>query len=104
MATKRPRLLYFLSRSLPEIAAIVGKGWQSLVFCTWEAFVCAGLGVGLLVLFRERLNGAPGKLLAASVGAAYGAYIIHLLIVLGVQAGLDAITLAPFSSSLSRQL
>lgn len=86
----------FLSQSLPEIVAIGGKSWQSLVFCTWEAFVCAGLGVGLLVLFRERLNGAPGKLLVAIVGATYGAYIIHLLVVLGVQAGLDGVTLAPF--------
>ena len=86
----------FLSQSLLEIVAIGGKGWQSLVFCTWEAVVCAGFGVGLLILYRQRLNVAPGKLLAASVGAAYGAYIIHLLIVLGVQAGLDPVTLAPF--------
>jgi glucan biosynthesis protein C len=85
-----------LAQSLPEIVAIGGKSWQSLVFCTWEALVCAGLGVGLLVLFRERLKGAPGKLLVAMVGAAFGAYIIHLLVVLGVQAGMDAVTLAPF--------
>jgi hypothetical protein len=52
--------------------------------------------VGLLVLFRERLNGAPGRLLVATVGAAYGAYIIHIPVVLGVQAGLDAVSLAPF--------
>jgi hypothetical protein len=86
----------FLAQSLPEMVAIGGKGWPSLIFCTWEAVVCAGFGVGLLVLFRQRLNGAPGKLLAAIVGAAYGAYIIHLLIVLGVQAGLDSVRLAPF--------
>jgi peptidoglycan/LPS O-acetylase OafA/YrhL len=30
------------------------------------------------------------------VGAAYGAYIIHIPVVLGVQAGLDAVSLAPF--------
>jgi hypothetical protein len=85
-----------LAQSMPEIVAIGGKSWRSLVFCTWEAIVCAGLGVGLLVLFRERLNGAPGKLLVAVVGAAYGAYIIHIPVVLGVQAGMDAVILAPF--------
>jgi len=84
------------SQSLPEIVAIGGNNWRSLVFCTWEAFVCAGLGVGLLVLFRERLNGPPSRLLAAIVGAQYGAYIIHLLVALGVQAGLDGVALAPF--------
>jgi hypothetical protein len=75
---------------------IGGNNWRSLVFCTWEAFVCAGLGVGLLVLFRELLNGPPSRLLAAIVGAQYGAYIIHLLVALGVQAGLDGVMLAPF--------
>jgi hypothetical protein len=85
-----------LAQSLPEIVAIGGRSWRSLVFCTWEAIVCAGLGVGLLVLFRERLNGAPSRLLVAVVGAAYGAYIIHIPVVLGVQAGLDAVSLAPF--------
>jgi glucan biosynthesis protein C len=89
-----------LAKSLPEIVAIGGKSWRSLVFCTWEALVCAGLGVGLLVLFRERLNKAPGKVLAAVVSAQYGAYIIHLLVVLGVQAGLAEITLAPFTKFL----
>jgi glucan biosynthesis protein C len=83
-------------RSLPEIVATGGNNWRSLVFCTWEAFVCAGLSVGLLVLFRERLSNPPGRVLTAVVGAQYGAYIIHLLVVLGVQAGLDGIDLAPF--------
>jgi hypothetical protein len=85
-----------LAKSLPNIVAVGGSNWQSLVFCTWEALVCAGLGVGLLVLFREHLNRAPATLLAALVGAQYGAYIIHLLVVLGVQAGLNGIDLAPF--------
>jgi hypothetical protein len=85
-----------LAQSLPQIVAIGGKSWQSLVFCAWEAIVCAGLGVGLLVLFRERLNGAPGKGLVAIVGAAYGAYIIHIPVVLGVQVGADGVQLAPF--------
>jgi hypothetical protein len=47
-------------------------------------------------LLRERLNKAPGKLLASVVGAQRGAYTIHLLVVFGVQAGSDGIDLAPF--------
>jgi glucan biosynthesis protein C len=84
------------TRPLSAILAKGGKDWRSLVFCTWEAFVCTGLGVGLLVLFREWLNRAPGRLLAAIVGAQYGAYIFHLLVVLGVQTGLAAVPLPPF--------
>jgi glucan biosynthesis protein C len=52
--------------------------------------------VGLLVLLRDRLNRAPGKLLGALVGAAFGAYIIHLFVVIGLQAGMGAVTLGPF--------
>jgi glucan biosynthesis protein C len=84
------------TESLPDIVGLGGKSWRSLVFCTWEAFVLAGLGVGLLVLLRDRLNRAPGKLLDALVGAAFGAYIIHLFVVIGLQAGMGAVTLAPF--------
>jgi surface polysaccharide O-acyltransferase-like enzyme len=84
------------TRPLSQIIAKGGKDWRSLVFCTWEAFVCVGLGVGLLVLFREWLNRAPSKLMAAIVRAQYGAYIFHLLVVLGVQTGLATVLLSPF--------
>lgn len=85
-----------LKESLPDLVDLGGKSWRSLVFCAWESLVLAGLGVGLLVLFRERLNSAPGKWLAALVGTAFGAYIFYLYIVIGVQAGMDAATLRPF--------
>jgi glucan biosynthesis protein C len=85
-----------LTESLPDLVDLGGKSWRSLVFCTWEALVLAGLGVGLLVLLRDRLNRAPGKWLGALVGAAFGAYIFHLYVVIGLQAGLDAVALAPF--------
>jgi surface polysaccharide O-acyltransferase-like enzyme len=84
-----------LTESLPDLVDLGGKSWRSLVFCAWEALVLAGLGVGLLVLFRDRLNKAPGKLLGVIIGAAFGAYIVHLFVVIGVQAGMDAVALAP---------
>jgi len=85
-----------LTESLPDIVDHGGESWRSLVFCIWEALVLAGLGVGLLVLLRERLNRAPGKWLGTLVGAAFGAYIFHLYIVIGLQAGLDAVMVGPF--------
>jgi hypothetical protein len=66
-------------------------GWS-----IWETFICVGLCVGVLALFREWLNKPQGKLLSAMAGAAYGAYIIHLLVVMGVQAALHAVNLPPF--------
>jgi surface polysaccharide O-acyltransferase-like enzyme len=74
-----------------------GLDWRSLVFCMWEAVVCVGLCIGLLVLFRERLNKKPGRLLAAMIGAAYAVYIIHWWVVVGIQAGFESVDLAPFT-------
>jgi surface polysaccharide O-acyltransferase-like enzyme len=66
------------------------------VWSVWEAFICVGLCVGLLVLFREWFNKPQSKLLSAMAGASYGAYIIHLILVIGVQAALHTAPLPPF--------
>jgi len=78
------------------ITATGGLDWRSLVYSSWEALVCVGLVIGLLILFRERFNKQPGALLAAMIGAAYAVYIIHWLVVVGIQFGFDAFDLAPF--------
>jgi len=75
---------------------ISGKNFGSLVWSTWEALVCVGLGVGLLTLYREWINKKAGRLMRAITRAQYGTYIIHLLVVLGVQAGLASFPLPPF--------
>ena len=81
---------------LNEFTANDGLSWRSLVGSGWEALICVGLCVGLLVLFREWFNKPQGKLLSAMAGASFGAYIIHLLVVMGVQAALQAVALPPF--------
>jgi surface polysaccharide O-acyltransferase-like enzyme len=73
-----------------------GLDWRSLVFSTWEALVCVGLCIGLLVLFRERFNKTAAMLMAAMIGAAYTVYIIHILIVIGLQAGFESLDMGPF--------
>lgn len=49
---------------------------QSLAYSLWEPFLCVGISMKLLTVFRARLNAAPrpARLLRKS---AYGAYIIH---------------------------
>ena len=78
------------------ITATGGLDWRSLVYSLWEAFICVSLSIGLLVLFRERINKQPGRILAVMIGTAYTVYIIHWWVVVGVQAGFDALALAPF--------
>ena len=79
-----------------RITATGGLDWRSLVYSSWEALVCVGLVIGLLILFRERIDKQPSALLAAMIGAAYAVYIIHWLVVVGIQIGFDAFDLAPF--------
>ena len=81
---------------LPSLITSGGLNWGSLFWSTWEAFICVGLCAGLLVLFRQHSNKQPGKLLFAIEGASYGAYIIHIFIVVSIQIRLHTATLLPF--------
>ena len=67
-----------------------GENVGSLVYSTWEAVICAGLCVGLIVLFRERFN-RTNRLLGALAGASMAAYILHWMTVVGLQSGLEGV-------------
>lgn len=89
------QLIYdLLGTSLIETG---GLDWRSLVFSTWEALVCVSLCIGLLVLFRERFNKTPAMIMVAMIGAAYSVYIIHILVVIGLQAGFESLDMGPFT-------
>jgi glucan biosynthesis protein C len=57
---------------------------ESLAFDVWEAFLCSGLCIGLLIFFRENLNsqGALTRDLAAST---YAVYLFHVPVVVFLQ-------------------
>jgi peptidoglycan/LPS O-acetylase OafA/YrhL len=61
-----------------------GLNGQSLAYDLWEAFLCIGLCIGLLVLFRESLNSQGGlaRNLAAST---YAVYLFHVPVVVFLQ-------------------
>ena len=76
---------------------ISGMNSGSLVWSTWEALTCVGLGVGLLTVFREWINKSSGRWMLAITRAQYGTYIVHILVVVGIQAGLAGLHLPPFA-------
>jgi len=79
---------------LPRLAG-GGFTFESLLWSTWEAVMCVGLCVGLLVLFRERYR-APGRVLRWAAPNAYGAYVVHVLpVVVGLQLALATVSLDP---------
>ena len=76
--------------------SISGTGMGPLTWSVWEALTCVGLGIGLLTLFRGWINKPAGRLMAALTRSQYGAYIIHIVVVIGIQAGLDGFSAGPF--------
>lgn len=69
-----------------------GWTWQSFGFAIWDAFFCASASLGLLVLFRDKLNRSfcCGDLLIRN---AFSVYVFHTPILIGI-----TIAMRPFSA------
>jgi hypothetical protein len=80
---------------IPEFLAFGGDNWQSLVYSTWEALICVGMVVGLIFLARAAFS-RPNRLVVAMLAGSYAAYILHLGIVIGLQAGIEGVDLPVF--------
>ncbi|MFC2046026.1 acyltransferase family protein [Chloroflexota bacterium] len=69
-----------------------GVTWQALLTAIWEGFLCVGMVVGLLVLFRRRFN-SQGPLLKAMAASSYSTYIFHTLILVLLTLALSGLRL-----------
>lgn len=78
-----------------QLTAGGGLDWRSLLWSFWEATICIGFCVGLLVLFRETVNRQEKWLQILSENA-YTVYLIHLVVVLAVQFSFATISIHPF--------
>ncbi|NTU62777.1 MAG: acyltransferase [Chloroflexi bacterium] len=57
-----------------------GPYWQAMAYAQWEAFMCMGMCIGLIYLFRRYLN-RQGRLAKFLSPNAYIAYIIHAQVI-----------------------
>ncbi len=66
------------------------------IYPIWEALLCCGMSIGLLILFRERLNfqGRWGKLMAENQ---YAAYLFHVPVVVLIQVAVVNAAMSPFA-------
>jgi len=71
-----------------------GVHWQSFALSLWEQFLCMGMVVGLLVLFRERLN-HQGRLAKDMAASTYTVFIIHAPVIVFLALALRGINLHP---------
>jgi hypothetical protein len=60
-----------------------GWHWQSLYFSLWEAFLCVGLCLGVVYLFRRYAN-RQGGLSAYLSRSAYAAYIVQAPVITAI--------------------
>lgn len=88
----------------PVIITVVGDGqdlWASgftlasLVISTWDAVLCVGITIALIVLFRERFD-SRGKILKAMADDSFVVYLIHPFILMIIQGVLLSIDVHPF--------
>lgn len=73
---------------------IGGLHWQSFALSVWEQFVCMGMVIGLLVLFRKRYN-HQGNLAKALSASAYTVFLIHAPVIVFLALALRGISLHP---------
>jgi len=71
-----------------------GVHWQCFAYALWEQFVGVAMIVGLVVLFREKLN-LQGRLAKAMSASAYTAYIIHAPVVVFLSLAMRDVQLYP---------
>ena len=68
-----------------------GLNPAQLCYTAFEQFFAVGWSAGLLILFRERVNFAPGQWGAVVIGSAYTVYIIHTVVVFSLTRALSGL-------------
>ncbi len=74
----------------------VSREVMKVAYPIWESFLCCGMCIGLVILFRERLNfqGRWSKVMAESQ---YAAYLFHVPVVVLVQVAVINAAMSPFA-------
>lgn len=92
-AMVQPLLLLTVNFSTGDLSPLLGGlHWQSLVYSLWEQLTGIMIIVGLLWLFRERVN-HQGPVAKAATADTYTVYIIHPLILVPLAFGLQSLLL-----------
>jgi len=80
---------------LYRVLPIGEPAWGTL-YVFWESVFCCAACVGLLVLFRDRMN-THGRLARALAKSQYAAYIIHVPVILAFQYAVLKLPIPPLA-------
>jgi glucan biosynthesis protein C len=82
-----------------EAALLGGLHWQAAGYALWEAFFCVGISLGLIVLYRERVN-LRGRLTGFLADNNFGVYVFHTPILVAVSLALRTQAAHPLAKTL----
>jgi glucan biosynthesis protein C len=82
-----------------EQALLGGLHWQAAGYALWEAFFCVGVCLGLIVLYRERVN-VRGRLTGFLAANNFGVYVFHTPILVAVSLALRPLAYHPLAKTL----
>jgi glucans biosynthesis protein C len=71
-----------------------GWHWQSLLYALWESFLCVGMCIGLIYVFRRHFN-RRGAVSGFLIPNAYTAYIIHAPVITALAFAVHSIPVYP---------
>jgi len=71
-----------------------GWHWQALAYALWESFLCLGMCIGLIYLFRRYAN-RQGRLASFLSRNAYTAYLIHEVVIIAIAYAAREVALYP---------
>jgi peptidoglycan/LPS O-acetylase OafA/YrhL len=80
-----PVVLYMGGKDTGPSVFMGGGTWQSFVWAIWEQLVCMAMIIGLLGLGKRYFN-KQGKVARLLSDSAYGVYIIHTPVIVGIAA------------------
>lgn len=71
-----------------------GLHWQSAGFSVWESLVCAGVCLGLTVLYREKFN-TQGPVAKVLTDDAFAVYVLHPPVLIALSHALQSFAAPP---------
>lgn len=95
LALLQPLLLFTVDFTAGDLSPLLGGlHWQSLLYSLWEQLTGIAIIIGLVWLFRERLD-HQGPVAKAAAADSYAVYIIHPLVLVPLAVGLRSLLLPP---------
>ena len=76
-----------------------GWHWQAAGIAAWEAFFCVAFSIGLLTVYRERVN-VKSRLTGLLSYTGFGAYTFHAPILVGVSMLMLSVAMHPLAKTL----